>query len=129
MWRSRIKQIAEISSGRWMAENRVPYNKKLATELHEEEWMKRLDFLVLLRTVCLSNRHLLENNWVMLERGERMRERLYTVYKDTLYHEGKIYMVHFHLDEHGMNYFDHLGYTAENMGYIFQLFLADKDIK
>jgi hypothetical protein len=112
-----------------MAENRVPYNKKLATELHEEEWMKRRDFLDLLRTIWLSKRHLLDNNWVLLERGERMRERSYTVYKDTLSHDGKIYMVHFYLDEHGINYFDHLGYTAENMGYIFQLFLTDREVK
>ena len=87
------------------------------------------EFLVILKKVPLKKRHLLSNNWVLLERGNRRNHRLYTIYNDKKRPDGQIYLIDFYHDEHAVIYFDYHKWTAKDLGYLFQLFIDENNKK
>lgn len=117
-----IRHKAEVSK----VDRSHPYHITHATDMNREQEMTLKDIKSILRSTSYCNRHMLEDNWVMLERGETKGERMYTVYKDTKTENGKIFAVHFYFDEEAINYFNYHRYKPEHIGYIFQLFLREK---
>ena len=115
----KVKYRAELTR----VDHSMPYHKTLATEVHKEELMPLKEFLKILKHVPNWRRHLLTDNWVMLERGLKGSQRLYTVYNDTKRKDGNIHMTHFFHDEHAIIYFDYHKWTANDMGNLFQLYI------
>ena len=119
----KVKYRAELTR----VNHSVPYHKTLATEMHKEEQMPIKEFRKILKQIPNQRRHLLPNNWVMLERGIKGRQRLYTVYSDTKREDGNIHMIHFFHDEHAIIYFAYHKWTANDMGKLFQMYIDSKN--
>ena len=120
-----VKYKAELSR----VEYGVPYHKTLATEVKKEELIPLKDFVQILKKVPNYRRHILSCNWVMLERGQRGSNRVYTVYCDRKREDGNIRVIHFFHDEHANIYFDYNKWTATDIGFLFQLYILDEDNK